>query len=88
MSNKMRVILQVFVEGKDLDPVARAIAQIPSVTDVYEITGEADIFVIVETEDVITFRNILKDILTVEGIRSTVSSVVTYVHKHEGQTIG
>ncbi len=80
----MQVILQVYVEGKEMGDVARRLAQIPAVTDVYEITGEADIFVIVESEDVISFRNTLKDILRIEGIRSTVSSVVIYTHKRGG----
>jgi DNA-binding Lrp family transcriptional regulator len=82
---KMRVLLQIYVESKDLDSVSSAMCEIPSVKDVYEVTGEADLIVLVETADVREFREVLKnEIMMVEGVRSTVSSVITYVHKKDG----
>ncbi len=85
---KMRVILQIYVESKDLDTVSEALSKIPSVSDVYEVTGEADIIVTVQAEGVHEFREVLRsEIMKVEGIRSTVSSVVTYVHKKDGKMI-
>jgi len=85
---KMRVFLQVYVESKNLDAVAEALCRIATVTDVYEVTGEADLIVTVETNDVHEYREILRnEILKVEGIRTTVSSVVTYVHKRDRKMI-
>ncbi|MEM2142033.1 MAG: Lrp/AsnC ligand binding domain-containing protein [Candidatus Thorarchaeota archaeon] len=83
---QIRVILQIYVESKDLDRVSKALCEIDSVRDVYEVTGEADLIIVVETPDVNAFRDVLKnEIMMVEGIRSTVSSVVTYVHKKDGR---
>jgi Lrp/AsnC family transcriptional regulator for asnA, asnC and gidA len=86
MSN-IRVILSVYIES-NLEEVADAITEIPEVLDVYEVTGESDIVVVLEAEDVMQFRNILKNnILKIPGVKSTVSSVVMYVHKKDGRIV-
>jgi Lrp/AsnC family transcriptional regulator for asnA, asnC and gidA len=82
----MKVILNIFVESKDLGEVTRKLAEIDQVEDVYEVTGESDIVAVLDVEDVMGFREVLKDrILDIDGIRSTVSSVITYIHKKDGK---
>ncbi len=82
----MKVILNIFVESKDLGEVTKKLTEIEQVEDVYEVTGESDIVAILEVPDVLGFREVLKDrILDIDGIRSTVSSVITYVHKKDGR---
>jgi DNA-binding Lrp family transcriptional regulator len=69
--SKIRVILNVTIESRDLDDVSRALAELDEVTDVYEVTGESDIVAIVEADDVVDFRN----------------SVIMYVHKKDGERV-
>ena len=83
----IRIILSVYVES-NLEEVAHGLTDIPEVIDVFEVTGEADIIAILEADDVMQFRNILKNnILRIPGIKSTVSSVVMYVHKKDGEVV-
>ncbi|MFW9976313.1 MAG: Lrp/AsnC family transcriptional regulator [Candidatus Thorarchaeota archaeon] len=86
--SKIQVILNVTIESRDLDDVSRALAELPEVVDVYEVTGESDIVAIVEADDVIDFRNMLKNkILKIDGVKTTVSSVIMYVHKKDGESL-
>jgi DNA-binding Lrp family transcriptional regulator len=83
----IRVVLSVYIES-NLEEVADALTEIPEVVDVFEVTGEADIIAFLEADDVMEFRNILKNnILKIPGIKSTVSSVVMYVHKEDGRVV-
>ncbi len=62
--------------------------KLPEVTDVYEVTGEYDIVCMLKVESILAFRNVLKDkVLKINGVRSTVSSVVLYEHKREGNPV-
>lgn len=82
------VILNIFVQSKELDRVAKKLLALPEVKDVYEVTGEYDIVATIETKDIATFRTFIKDkILTIEGIRSTVSAVILYTHKKDGKPV-
>lgn len=86
--SQIRVILNITIESKDLDEVSKAVAALPEVVDVYEVTGESDIVAIVKADDVIGFRNMLKNkILKIDGIKTTVSSVIMYVHKKDGKSV-
>ncbi len=82
----MKVILNIFVESKDLGKVTKKLTEIDCIDDVYEVTGESDIVVVLDVPDVLGFREVLRDqILDIDGIRSTVSSVITYTHKKDGK---
>jgi DNA-binding Lrp family transcriptional regulator len=86
--SKIRVILNITIESRDLDDVSSALAEMPEVADVYEVTGESDIVAIVEADDVVDFRNMLKNrILKIDGVKTTVSSVIMYVHKKDGESV-
>ncbi len=86
--SKISVILNITVESKDLDNVSKALASLPEAIDVYEVTGESDLVAIVRADDVIGFRNMLKnDILKIDGIKTTVSSVIMYTHKKDGKNV-
>jgi DNA-binding Lrp family transcriptional regulator len=85
---KIHVILNITIESRDLDDVSKALAELPEIADVYEVTGESDIVAIVEADDVIDFRNMLKNkILKIAGVKTTVSSVIMYVHKKDGKSV-
>jgi len=86
--SQIRVILNITIESRDLDEVSKALASLPEVSDVYEVTGESDIVAIVKADNVIGFRNMLKNkILKVDGIKTTVTSVIMYVHKKDGKIV-
>ncbi len=87
MVKDVRVFLNLFLESKELENVTQALVKLPEVTDVYEVTGEYDVVCMLKVENILAFRNILKDkVLKISGVKSTVSSVVLYEHKRDGKT--
>jgi len=88
MPRDVRVFLNLFVESKEIDHVTEALVKLPEVVDVYEVTGEYDIVVILKVDNILGFRELLKNkVLKISGVKSTVSSVVLYTHKHEGKPV-
>ena len=88
MPKDVRVFLNLFVESKELEKVTESLAKLPEVTDVFEVTGEYDIVVMLRLENMLAFRELLKNkVLKISGVKSTVSSVVLYTHKREGQMV-
>ncbi|KON28081.1 hypothetical protein AC481_02870 [miscellaneous Crenarchaeota group archaeon SMTZ-80] len=84
----LTVVLNVFVESKELDKVASTIANLSEAIDVYEVTGEHDVVALVESEDITSFREFLKNkILTINGVKSTVTAVIMHTHKKDGKIV-
>jgi DNA-binding Lrp family transcriptional regulator len=82
------VILNIFVQSKELERVTKKLLALPEVKDLYEVTGEYDIVCTLETKDIAAFREFIKEkILAIEGIRSTVSAVILYIHKKDGKPV-
>ena len=87
-AKEVRIFLNLFVESKELENVATGLVRLPEVTDVYEVTGEYDIVCMIKVENILAFRNVLKDkVLKINGVKSTVSSVVLYEHKRDGKLV-
>ncbi len=73
----MKAIVLIVVEPNKLDHVCKELSKIEEVVKVYEITGEFDVFIEVDMEDVQSFRRLLKDkIMKISGVRMTQSSIV------------
>jgi len=88
MPRDVRVFLNLFVESKELERVTESLVKLPEVTDVFEVTGEYDIVCMLRVENMLEFRELLKNkVLKISGVKSTVSSVVLYSHKREGKQI-
>ena len=88
LPNEVRVILNLFVESKDLEMVTDSLVKLSEVTDVYEVTGEYDIVCLLRTESILAFREVLKNkILKIPGVKSTVSSIVLYTHKRDRKPV-
>jgi len=88
MLGSVVVILNMFIEPKELEKVTETLTSMPEVLDIYEVTGEYDLVSLVRTESISTFREFLKNkILRIKGVRSTVTSVVLHTHKKEGKLI-
>jgi len=82
------VLLHIFVDSAKLEKACEALRKLPQVVDVYEVTGEYDVVVIIESDDIADFREFLKNnVLKIDGIKSTVSSVVLHVHKKDGRLL-
>lgn len=85
----VRAIIHIFAESNSIERVAKQVSKLPETIDVYEVTGEFDLIVLVMTKDIKAFRDFLKNkILAIEGIKSTVTSIVLYTHKKDGEETG
>jgi DNA-binding Lrp family transcriptional regulator len=74
--------VNVFVESPEMDTVLAALAQLPNLEELYEVTGEFDIVTLVSAQDIEEFRDVLKNrIMKIKGVKSTVSSIVLKAHK-------
>lgn len=88
MPNEVRVILNLFVDSKELERVIDSLEKLPEVTDVYEVTGEYDVVCLLRTENILAFREILKNkVLKIPGVKSTVSAIVLYTHKRDRKPV-
>ena len=59
-----------------------ALSKIDAVEELYEVTGEFDIVSIVSASDIESFRDVLKNrIMKINGVKSTVTSIVLSTHK-------
>jgi DNA-binding Lrp family transcriptional regulator len=65
-----------------MDEVVQALGKLPSVEELYEVTGEFDIVTLVSAADIEEFRDLLKNkILKIHGVKSTVTAIVLHTHK-------
>jgi len=88
LRKNIMVILNIFTETRKLDKVAEDLANLPEIIDVYEVTGEYDIFALAGVDDIVSVRNLLKNkILKIDGIRSTVTSVILHTIKKDGKCV-
>ncbi len=89
MAKEVLAILNIFVDSSRLEDVAKKVSEMEETVDVYEVTGEFDVVAVVKASDVTEFRRLLKDkILKIEGVKSTVTSMVLYTHKRDGRLVG
>ena len=80
--HEMHAFIDIFVESSLMDQVVEALAKVPDVEELYEVTGEFDIIVLVYAKGIEELRDILNNrILKIPGIKSTVSSIVLKAHK-------
>ena len=73
-------IIKVYVDKNMLD-VQEKIKSIPQVLAVFDVTGECDSIVWIACRDRDEFSNIVKSILTIEGVQKTNTSVVLNIMK-------
>ncbi|MDJ0272981.1 MAG: Lrp/AsnC ligand binding domain-containing protein [Candidatus Caldarchaeum sp.] len=85
----VKAIVHIFVESNMIEKVAKQVSRLEEVLDVYEVTGEFDLILLVQTNDIRGFREFLKNkILAVQGVKSAVTSIVLYTHKKGGEETG
>ncbi len=88
MTNDVRVILNLFVESRELERVIETLVSLPEVTEVYEVTGEYDVVCLLRTESILAFREVLKNkVLKIPGVKSTVSAIILFTHKRDRKLV-
>jgi DNA-binding Lrp family transcriptional regulator len=79
---RLLAFVNIFVDSPHMDEVVQALAELPNMEELYEVTGEFDIVSLVSANDIEEFRDTLKNkIMKIRGVKSTVSSVVLHSHK-------
>jgi len=74
---RLLAFVNIFVDSPTLGDVVQALSRLPSVEELYEVTGEFDIVTLVSAADIEEFRELLKNkILKIKGVKSTVTSIV------------
>jgi DNA-binding Lrp family transcriptional regulator len=82
MNGKLFAFIDIFVESQQMDGVIDSLLEFESLEELYEITGEFDLIIMVSASDIEEFRDVLKNkIMKVKGIKSAVSSIVLKAHK-------
>jgi DNA-binding Lrp family transcriptional regulator len=82
----VRAILHIFVEPGKIDDVGEALAKMPEVIDVYEVTGEYDIIATAKTNALHKLRSlILEKLMKMHGIKAVTTSVVLHTYKLNGR---
>ena len=65
-----------------MDDVVQGLSNIDAIEELYEVTGEFDLVALVEASDIESFRDTLKNkILKINGVKSTVTSIVLSAYK-------
>ncbi|MDA4116413.1 MAG: Lrp/AsnC ligand binding domain-containing protein [Thaumarchaeota archaeon] len=79
---QLLIFVNIFVEQPEMDRVVAALSKLENVVDLYEVTGEFDIVILIGVDDLNEFGDVLHDkIMRIKGVRSTVSSIVLKVQK-------
>ena len=78
---RLLAFVNIFVESPLMDYVVGELEKLPTMEELYEVTGEFDITCLVSARDIEELRDILVNrIMKVRGVKSTVTSVVMYSH--------
>jgi len=75
--------VDLFVEAPLMDEVISALKEIKNAVQIYEVTGEFDVIILVNVGSIEEFRDLLKNrIMKIKGIKSTVTSIVLKSHRN------
>ena len=84
----VRAILHVFVEPGKIEDVGEALARIPEVIDVYEVTGEYDIIATAKANDLQKLRSLISErLMKMHGVKAVTTSVVLHTYKLNGKEV-
>jgi DNA-binding Lrp family transcriptional regulator len=84
----VRAILHVFVEPGKLEDVGEALAKIPEVINVYEVTGEYDLIVTAKANDLYKLRSLISEkLMKMLGVKAVTTSVLLHIYKLNGKEV-
>lgn len=77
MSSRLLAFVDVFVGSPDVENVVQALAQLPNVEELYEVTGECKIITHISATNIEEFSQLLNNkIHKINGVKNTVTSLV------------
>ncbi len=79
----LTTLIMVQVEGERLPDAEEALAKLGGVIAVYDITGDFDVAIIARVKDRNSLNELVKRILSIPGVRRTVTNVVFNVIKED-----
>ena len=83
MADRVLAFVDLFVDSQKMDEVISSLKEIKNAVQIYEVTGEFDIIVLVNVASIEEFRDLLKNrIMKIPGIKSTVTSIVLKSHRN------
>lgn len=83
MADRVLAFVDLFVDAPLMDEVISSLKEIKNAVQIYEVTGEFDVIVLVNVNDIEEFRDLLKNrIMKINGIKSTVTSIVLKSHRN------
>ena len=72
----------MFVEKSQKEKVLKALSELKSIEEVYDVAGEYDIVSLVSASCVEEFRDIMHEkIMKIKGIKSTIITIILEPHK-------
>ena len=84
----VRAILHVFIEPRKLEDVGEALAKMPEIINVYEVTGEYDIVATAKASDLHRLRSLISDrLMKMHGVKAVTTSVVLHTYKLNGKEV-
>ncbi len=88
MADRVLAFLDLFVDSQRMDEVISSLKEIKNAIQIYEVTGEFDVIVLVNVASIEEFRDMLKNrIMKIPGIKSTVTSIVLKSHRNHNQEV-
>jgi DNA-binding Lrp family transcriptional regulator len=83
LGDRVLAFVDLFVEAPLMDEVISALKEIKNAVQIYEVTGEFDVIILVNVGSIEEFRDLLKNrIMKIKGIKSTVTSIVLKSHRN------
>lgn len=83
LADRVLAFVDLFVDSPYMDEVISSLKEIKNAVQIYEVTGEFDIIVLVNVSDIEEFRDMLKNkLMKIRGIKSTVTSIVLKSHRN------
>jgi DNA-binding Lrp family transcriptional regulator len=83
LADRVLAFVDLFVDSQRMDEVVSSLKEIKNAVQIYEVTGEFDVIVLVNVASIEEFRDMLKNrIMKIPGIKSTVTSIVLKSHRN------
>ena len=79
----LTTLIMAQAESENLHEAEEALAKLPGVIAVYDITGDFDVAVIARVQDRNALNELVKKILSIPGVKRTVTNVVFNVVKED-----
>jgi DNA-binding Lrp family transcriptional regulator len=84
----VRAILHIFVEPGKIKDVGEALAKMPEIIAVYEVTGGYDLIATAKANDLHKLRSLISErLMKMYGVKAVTTSVVLHTYKINGKEV-